>query len=380
MAPINLLCIAAPFGLYFLPYGWVLGVAGVVAIAAALPVLLPRENQDRAQELFISTVAFFAALAVSWRQPMLAYSALALWGGRRLINAGGLARDLPWQRFAAVWLAAFAPLALSAFFGETSFFWAVLGALALVAVSRLVTARLARNSRGMTGEAAAAALMAVIATLRSENLAFLGSPFWGLVYGVFCGVFFFRLGLLDRFAAWLVALCGTIVYITAGRELLVFYLLFFMVFEMGKRLPHRRSNDAASAPMARSVFAAASMGAAAIALLSSGAPDPFPFFFAVAGGFSAAVFGAWAGWEEYSPLRLLFGFWGSALLAACGWLSSFYPAGAAPLVMFTGFAAAGAYYARGVLASPEDDRKWLEYAFGALTAVLLFKAFTAYLV
>ncbi len=379
MKLIHLLCIAAPYGLYFLPHGWVLTGAGALAIAAALPVLFSKEVPDRAQELFLSTAAFFTVLAVNRQQPMLAYSALAVWGGRRFLIPGGLPKDTGPSRFVAVWLAAFAPLALSAYFGEMSLSKAALGALVMVTVSRVVTERIARGSRGMSGEAAAAALLTVIATFRSDNLAFLNSPLWGIAYGVFCGFFFFRLGLLDRFGAWVLAFCGTVIFIAAGRELFVFYLLFFAVFEMGKRLPRQQPNDPASVYWIQRVFVAASMGAAATALLSAGVFDPFPFFFAIAGAFSAAVFGVWAGWGEYTPQRILFGFWGSALLASCGWLSSSYPAGAAPLVMVAGFAGVGAYYARGVLASPENDQRWLEYTFGALTAVFLFKAFAAYL-
>lgn len=379
MMVIHLLCIAAPFGLYFFPHGWVLAGAGALAIVAALPVLLSKEVSNHGRELFISTVAFFTALAINRQQPMLAYSALAVWGGRRFLSPWGLPNDAGLPRFSAVWLAAFAPLALSSFWGETSLLKAAIGALVMVVVSGVVTKRIARGSRGMTGEAVAAALLAVIAMWRPENLAFLNNPLWGIAYGAFCGLFFLRIGLLDRFAAQVLAFCGAVIYITAGRELFIFYLFFFAVFEMGKRLPRRYSKDTASAYWIQPIFVAVSMGAAATAFLSAGASDPFPFFFAIAGAFSTAVFGAWAGWGGYTPQRLLFGFWGSALLAASGWLSSSYAAGAAPLVMFTGFAAVGAYYWRDLLASPEQDQRWLEYAFGALTAVFLFKALAAYL-
>lgn len=379
MPPIYLLCLAAPCGLYFLPYAWVLNGVGILTVAAALPVFFPKEGTNRAQDLFISSAAFFAALAVNRQVPALAYSALALWGVRRVLSGGGLPPDMPWRRFAAIWLAAFAPLALGAVFGEMGLLKAAAGALALAAGSRVITECFSPGSRGMTGEAAAAALMALIAAFRPENLVFLNNPFWGVVFGAFGGIFFFRLGLLNRFAAWLSALCGTLFYVTAGQALVVFYFLFIGVLEMGNRLPFRDSKGAAPGSGDRRAFAAASLCGAALALLSAGAPDPFPYFFAVAGGFSAAVFGAWAGGEGLSPRRLLFGFWGSALLAACGWLSFFYPAGAAPLVMFSGFAAAAAYFARGILASPENDRKWLEYTLGALTAAFLFKALTPYL-
>lgn len=379
MMPIHLLCMAAPFGLYFLPYGPVLAGAGALAIAAALPVLLSKEGSDRALELFISTAAFFTVLVVNRQQPMLAYSALAVWGGRRFLNPWG-SNNIGLPRFAAVWLVVFAPLALISFFGEISLLKAVLGAVVMVVVSGVVTKRIARGLRGMTGEAVAASLLGVFAIWRPENLAFLNNPLWGIVYGVFSGLFFFKLGLLDRFSARILAFCGAVIYITAGRELFLFYLFFFAVFEMGKRLPGRYSADIEPAYWIQPIFVAVSVGAAATAFLSSGASDPFPFFFAIAGAFSTAVFGAWAGWGDYTPRRLLFGFWGSALLAASGWLSSSYAPGAAPLVMFTGFAAVGAYYGRGVLASPEKDQRWLEYAFGALTAVFLFKAFAPYLV
>ena len=376
---IHLLCIVAPYGLYFLPVSWVLEGAGALAIAAALPVIFRKEEPAGAQEFLISTVAFFAALAINRQHPMVAYSALALWGGRRFLSFGGMPREMPPPRLVAAWLSAFAPLALSSFYGEMGLPTAALGAAVLVAVSRMVTGRIARGLRGMTGEAAGAALMAVFIIFRSENLVFLNSPFWGIAGGILCGILFFKLKFLDRLTAWLVTFSGAVIYVAAGLELFEFYLLFFAVFEMGKRLPYQNSKDVTSAYWAQRAFAATSVGAAATAILSVGASDPFPFFFAIAGAFSAAVFSAWAGWGEYAAKRLLFGFWGSALLAVCGWLSSTYPAGAAPLVMFTGFAAAGAYYARGVLASPEKDQRWLEYMFGALTAVFLFKAFTAYL-
>ncbi len=376
---LHLLCIAAPFGLYFLPYGWVLAGVGALAIAAALPVLFSIEATDRAQELFISAAAFFAALAVNRQQPMLAYTALSLWGGRRLLNPWGLLTDMGPARFGAVWLTAFAPLALSSFYGDISLLMAALGALAMIVVCRAAIGRIARGSRGMTGEAAAGALLALLAAFQPENLAYLNSPLWGIAYGFFCGFFFFRLGLLNRFSARILSFCGAAIYITAGRELFVFYLFFFAVFEMGKRLPNRFSIDAEPEEWVQPVFVATSMGAAATALISAGASDPFPFFLAIAGAFSAAVFRAWAGWGEYTPRRLLFGLWGSAFLAACGWLSSSYSPGAVPLVMFAGIAAAGAYYARGVLASPENDQRWLEYAFGALSAVFLFNALAAYL-
>ncbi len=379
MKPIPLFCVAAPFGLYFLPYGWVLAGAGVLAVAAAIPVIFSKDTADTPRELFISAAAFFAALAINRHQPMLAYSALALWGGRRMFKAGGLAGDRGHLRLAAVWIAVFAPLVLTAFLGEIGFLQAAFGALVMVAVAGIIAKRIARGSRGMTGEAVAAALIGVLSAFRTENLAFLNSPFLGTVYGALCGVFFFRFGLLERLTAWVLAFCGAVMFIAAGRELFVFYLFFFAVFEMGKRLPHRHSEGVTSSHWTQRAFIAASLGGGATAVLSVGASDPFPFFFAIAGAFSAAVFSAWAGWGEYLLQRFLFGFWGAALLAACGWVSSTYPAGAAPLVMFAGFAAAGAYYARGVLASPEKDQVWLEYAFGALSGVLLFKAFAGYL-
>lgn len=379
MMSMHLLCLAAPFGLYFFPYGWVLAVSGALAIAAALPVLWSNEVSSRGQELFISTTAFFAAVAINRQQPMLAYAALAMWGGRRFLSPGGLPNDAGLARFAAVWLAAFASFAFTSFWGGISVPKAAIGALVMVIVSGVVTKRIVRGLRGITGEALAAALLAVFASLRPENLAFLSNPLWGVAYGAFCGFLFFRLGLLGRIAAQVFTLCGAVIFIAAGRELFVFYVFFFVVFEMGKRLPNRDSKEAVSIYWSEPIFVAVSMGAAVTALLSAGASDPFPLFFAIAGAFSTAVFGAWAGWGEYTPQRLLFGFWGSALLAAAGWLSSSYAPGAAPLVMFTGFAAVAAYYARGVLASPEKDQRWLEFAFGALTAVFLFKAFASHL-
>ncbi len=379
MMPFPLICLVAPFGLYFLPYKWVLAGTGAFTIAAAMPVMFSKNSGDAQQKLFIFAAAFFAALAINHHHPMLAYSALSLWGIRQIFKLRGLPMELRRVRLAVTWFAAFAPLALTILFGEIGFFKAVLAALAMTAVAGIIADRIARNSRGMTVEASAAAFLAVLFTFRLENLAFLNSPLLGVVYGALCGVLIFRFGLLERLAAWVLAFCGTVIFIAGGRELFLFYLFFFAVFEMGKRLPYRRSEGATSSHWIQRAFIAASLGGGFLAFLSAGASDPFPFYFAIAGTFSAAVFSAWVGWEEYTLRRLLLGFWGSALLAACGWVSSTYPAGAAPLVMAVGFAAVGAHYARGVLASPEKDQVWLEYAFGALSGMFLFKEFVGYL-
>ena len=366
--------VAVAFASRYLPYHPLVLFVAALSVAAGVWVIVHPKPGGAGYNIFLFIAAFFALLVVCEGSPYLVPVALVAWCVRGMAGSFGKWAAFPLRRFAMEWLAAIAILVWG---GMAVSPYSALGALFLIAVCRVVAARVREAEASLAGELVACGLLVVMAGLDWANLAYLRNPLYAMVTSAAVVFFLYKAGFFGRFMALFFSFVGAVVFSTAGHEAFAFYFISAVIVEAGVRI-RAKADGAGTAPAGTSdIFIPLSLLVAGISIFSTGATDPFVSYFAFAGVMCAGAFHVWSGFDydrHWTAGNVLTGFCGASLLACSAWITSFLPAVSLPLIALSaGMALLAPATASWALSAPERDAKWLTAMAGGLAAVLLAK-------
>jgi hypothetical protein len=375
LVPIEALSAAIGLGiaLKFAPYFPVLFVTGAGAILASVRIILGKPS-DSAYRYFCLTASLFV-LAALWKvgSPLVA-AAIVGWVFRGIMARIETTRKFVVSGFfAELGLAVIAWLLVSEHSLREISASEVSCVFFLLILSRGVSARLKWGNAILVGEAVSVGLLALLSIMNAEGIVYMRNPFHAMLIAAILAYFLRHGGILNRLPAWMFFMAGSLIFTSSGQEAFLFFFMFTMILNAGGRLWPNGG-----------LFRLFNVSAALTALVSVssiGSYDPFPFYFAISGICSAAIFYQWAGVSENGQILkgLLLGILGMAVISASSWVTSFVPLKAMPIIFLSGATAFFAQFFFSILEKPERDMYWVVAATGGLSALFFYRMMVVFI-